>query len=170
MTPRVKRTYSSRVSRTAIPSSSPSPLESPPAAKRKRPLSDDPSLQNTPTLKKQRKAKSITVKSAKKSALGDKVKKERKWTQLHFSLDTTVLRTCPLCDLSYTKGAPDDESLHRTHCIRVRRGLEWGREEEREISKTGVEELATGVKLKDGRKGRTISFRADVGGRIGAKV
>jgi N-acetyltransferase len=75
-----------------------------------------------------------------------------------------------LCQFSYTKGAPQDESLHRAHCARVQRGMEWGREEEREKIKWGVVEVASGVPLKDGSKGRIISFRADVGGRIKSKV
>lgn len=48
--------------------------------------------------------------------------------------------------------------------------MEWGREEERESTKAGVTEAATGLKLKSGVRGRIISFRADVGGRIGSKV
>ncbi|OSX65115.1 hypothetical protein POSPLADRAFT_1083951, partial [Postia placenta MAD-698-R-SB12] len=95
---------------------------------------------------------------------------QQKLTQLHFALDTSVLRTCPLCELSYTRGAPDDESLHRKHCARVQRGLEWGKEEERELLKSGIEEIATGVKLKNSAKGRVICFRPDVGGKIGAKL
>ena len=53
--------------------------------------------------------------------------------------------------------------------------MEWGREEER-VKEGGkkdgvlVEEVAAGVKLKDGRKGRVICFRADAGGKIGHKV
>ena len=109
------------------------------------------------------------IKKGKKNA-SDAPKKQQKLTQLHFALDVTVLRTCDKCDLSYTKGAPDDESLHRKHCARVQKGLEWGREEEREALKANVEELATGVKLKNGSRGRMICFRPDVGGKIGAKV
>jgi N-acetyltransferase len=48
--------------------------------------------------------------------------------------------------------------------------MEWGREEERESGKKGVVEVVGGVRLKDGRKGRIVCFRADVGGRIGSKV
>lgn len=96
--------------------------------------------------------------------------KQKVLTQLHFSVDTTILRTCPLCDLSYTKGAPDDEALHKAHCARVLKGMEWGREEEREQVKVGVEEVAVGVKLKNGKKGRIICFKADAGGKIGQKV
>lgn len=48
--------------------------------------------------------------------------------------------------------------------------MEWGREEEKERGKAGVEEVESGVRLKDGRRGRIICFRADVGGRIGSKV
>ncbi|OCH86563.1 hypothetical protein OBBRIDRAFT_220276 [Obba rivulosa] len=177
----VKRTYGSRASRLTCPSSPPSELTSSPSGspsrKRKRPLSERVSGQNTPPPKKQNRTSLFPPKQEKKatqaklkgSAKG-KEKQKEKLTQLHFSIDTTVIRTCPLCDLSYTKGAPDDESLHRTHCARVQRGLEWGKEEERELTKTGVEELASGVKLKNGTKGRIICFRPDVGGKIGAKL
>lgn len=48
--------------------------------------------------------------------------------------------------------------------------MEWGREEEREKIKAGVVEVAAGVKLKDGRRGRVVCFKADVGGKIGSKV
>lgn len=91
-------------------------------------------------------------------------------TQLHFALDSSILRTCSLCALSYTKGAPDDEALHRSHCGRVQRGMEWGKEEERESLKASVDEVATSVKLRDGTKGRIICFPATVGGKIGTKV
>ncbi|KAJ7702301.1 hypothetical protein B0H17DRAFT_913019, partial [Mycena rosella] len=96
--------------------------------------------------------------------------KAKTFTQLHFCIDQTTLRTCPLCALSYTKGAPDDESLHKAHCARVQKGMEWGREEEKETLKAGVVEVASGVKLKDGRKGRIICFKADAGGKIGSKL
>lgn len=91
-------------------------------------------------------------------------------TQLHFALDASVLKTCSLCALSYTRGAPDDEALHRSHCGRVQRGMEWGREEERDALKASVDEVATNVKLRDGAKGRIICFPATVGGKIGTKV
>ncbi|KZT28485.1 hypothetical protein NEOLEDRAFT_1043957, partial [Neolentinus lepideus HHB14362 ss-1] len=91
-------------------------------------------------------------------------------TQLHFALETSVLCTCATCGLSYTKGAPDDEILHRSHCVRVQRGMDWAREEEKERIKAGVEEIASVVRLKDGRKGRIICFKADVGGKIGSKL
>ena len=50
--------------------------------------------------------------------------------------------------------------------------MEWGKEEERECKsgKISVEEIESGIKLKNGRKGRIICFRADVGGKIGSKV
>lgn len=91
-------------------------------------------------------------------------------TQLHFSLESSVLKTCVLCGLSYTRGAPDDEALHRSHCGRVQRGMEWGKEEEREALKASVHEVATAVKLKGGTKGRIVCFPASVGGKIGTKV
>lgn len=48
--------------------------------------------------------------------------------------------------------------------------MEWGREEEREAGKVGVEEIQSAVKLKNGKKGRIICFKANVGGRIGSKL
>ncbi|KZT68173.1 hypothetical protein DAEQUDRAFT_757738 [Daedalea quercina L-15889] len=179
MAPEAKRTYATRASRLPpVPSTPPSDLasSSPPPLKRKRSFLEDSSVQNSPTPSSKKLRKSLTslgkVKDAQKSKTSgpESTKKQRKLTQLHFSLDVTVLRTCERCDLSYTKGAPDDESLHRKHCARVQRGLEWGREEEREALKANIEELATGVKLKDGSKGRMICFRPDVGGKIGAKL
>lgn len=90
--------------------------------------------------------------------------------QLHLYTDKPTLRTCSICSLSYTKGAPDDEILHTAHCNRVQKGLEWRREEEKECMKAGVVEIVTGLKLKNGTKGRIICFRADVNGRIGHKI
>jgi len=46
--------------------------------------------------------------------------------------------------------------------------MEWGREEERAGGK--VVEVERVVGLKDGRRGRIVCFKADVGGRLGAKV
>ena len=48
--------------------------------------------------------------------------------------------------------------------------MEWGKEEEKERVKVGVEDIARGVQLKDGSKGRIISFKANVGGRLRSKV
>ncbi|KAI0636784.1 hypothetical protein C8Q77DRAFT_1094610 [Trametes polyzona] len=164
----IKRTYSTRAAKPAPPSSPPSELTSPPPLKRKRPLSDRPTEANTPSKKVRR---GLTGASAAKAKAGDAPKaKQCKLTQLHFSLDTPTLRTCPLCDLSYTRGAPDDETLHKAHCARVQRGLEWGREEQREAEKAGVEEIESRVKLSNGARGRIICFRPDVGGKIGAKL
>ncbi|EIN07753.1 hypothetical protein PUNSTDRAFT_30427, partial [Punctularia strigosozonata HHB-11173 SS5] len=115
------------------------------------------------------------VKAAKSSKPKHASQKQRpaaqKLTQLHFTLDTSVLRTCPLCELSYTRAAPDDEALHRSHCARVRRGMEWGRDEEREARAT---EIASGLRLKGEQwrhvRGRIVSVRLDVGGKTGAKL
>lgn len=87
-------------------------------------------------------------------------------TQLHLSF-TSSIRTCSLCQLSYTRGAPDDERLHKAHCARMTRGMEWGKDEE----KAGVVSVVeTGVKTRDGRTGRIVSFKADVKGKLGSKV
>ena len=48
--------------------------------------------------------------------------------------------------------------------------MEWGKEEQREAVKVGVEELQSNVKLPNGARGRVICFRPDIGGKIGAKV
>lgn len=163
----IKRTYTTRSSsKPILPSSPTSELTSPPPLKRKCPFSDRPTEQNTPSKKARRAPRA----DAKPKANDKSKSKQGKLTQLHFSLDTPTLRTCPLCDLSYTRGAPDDEALHKAHCARVRRGLEWGKDEEREAAKAGVEELHTNVKLRNGARGRVICFRPDVGGKIGSKV
>ncbi|KAI0797624.1 hypothetical protein C8Q75DRAFT_887106 [Abortiporus biennis] len=172
MSSSVKRTYSTRTLRQTIPSSPVSELTSSPPTKRKRPLIEQLSFENTP--KKRHlsfpSGASSSSASAKSKSSKQSKQKQSQLTQLHFTLESSTLRACPLCDLSYTKGAPDDELLHRSHCARVQRGLEWGREEEKEFKKADVEELESGVKLSNGSKGRIISFRADVGGKIGSKL
>jgi len=80
------------------------------------------------------------------------------------------LRTCPICDLSYTKGTQDDEALHKSHCARVQRGLEWGGDEIRESAKQGVVEIESGIRLKDGSLGRILAVNANASGKIGSKV
>ncbi|KAG2149371.1 hypothetical protein DEU56DRAFT_781869 [Suillus clintonianus] len=156
---KVKRTYSSR-SRLSIPSSS-SPPSSPPSTTKRKHLGEG--TENEPPTKKRTTTKSLPSGRPEKQ-------KQSVLRQLHFSIETSILRTCTICSLSYTRGAPDDESLHRAHCSRVQRGMEWGREEEREAERLGVEEIQSAVKLKDGKKGRIICFKANVGGRIGSKL
>ncbi|KAJ7090292.1 hypothetical protein B0H15DRAFT_778971 [Mycena belliarum] len=171
MSSTLKRTYSSRSSRTMLPSSPPSSLPSSPVAgeKRKRPLEERLENLLTPASKRTSPAAPRKIDAKPKQTAKPK-RKSNTFTQLHFCIDQTTLKTCPLCALSYTKGAPDDESLHKAHCARVQRGMEWGREEEKEKIKAGVVEVASGVKLKDGKKGRIICFKADSGGRIGSKL
>ncbi|KAJ7771687.1 hypothetical protein B0H16DRAFT_1660670 [Mycena metata] len=125
--------------------------------------SSPPSVLASPTPTPKAKAKKAAAKPPPKA-------KAKTFTQLHFCIDQTILRTCALCGLSYTKGAPDDEALHKAHCARVQKGMEWGREEEKEQLAAGVVEVASGVKLKDRKKGRIICFKADVGGKIGSKL
>lgn len=156
MSSQVKRTYKLRQNRnyTSL------------AQDRKRSLEEHRPLSLATNLPPSKRAK--TSHKGNSSAAGHKNLKTL--TQLHFCIDQTILRTCSHCGLTYTKGAPDDEALHRAHCARVQKGMEWGREEEREALKCGVTEVHRGVKLKDGRKGRIICFPADVGGKIGSKV
>ncbi|KAH9857053.1 hypothetical protein C2E23DRAFT_771149 [Lenzites betulinus] len=170
----IKRTYGTRASKPSLPSSPPSELTSPPSLKRKRPLLDRPTEANTPAKKARASTAGAKVGGASSSSASASSAKQKpkqgKLTQLHFSLDTPTLRTCPLCDLSYTRGAPDDEALHKAHCARVQRGLEWGREEQREAERARVEELDGRVKLRNGARGRIVCFRPDLGGKIGAKL
>ncbi|KAJ7837004.1 hypothetical protein B0H14DRAFT_1116018 [Mycena olivaceomarginata] len=176
MSSTLKRTYS-RANRTSLPSlppsSPPSTLSSSPVAgeKRKRPLEERLENLLTPAHKQPRTLASFIEKPKTKAKQAAKPKpKAKKFTQLHFVTDQTTLRTCPLCALSYIKAAPDDEALHKAHCARVQKGMEWGRDEEKEVLKAGVAEVASGLKLKNGTKGRIICFKADVGGKIGSKV
>jgi len=171
------RTYtSSRSSRVPLRSSSPSDISSQEYTK-KRPLTERLAFHNTPQpLKRARTTASGSTpvpKHKPKNKHKYKSKEDRppkNLTQLHFTLDSSILRTCPLCDLTYTKGAPEDETLHNSHCARVQRGIQWRRDEERAATEVKVSEIATGVKLKDGKSGRIISVNADVGGKIGSKV
>ncbi|CAE6375527.1 unnamed protein product [Rhizoctonia solani] len=95
--------------------------------------------------------------------------------QLHFfSKDTLV--TCKSCNLSYTRGSPEDESLHRAHCLRIVRGMEWSREE-RTLEKplgsgtSDVETVEERCVLPNGEVGRIVRIRCDVTkGRLGQKV
>ncbi|KIP08168.1 hypothetical protein PHLGIDRAFT_104748 [Phlebiopsis gigantea 11061_1 CR5-6] len=148
------------------------PVNAPPA---KRPLSlRAASGKAAPTapFPSSRDSKARGNPKPKKGAKEPENLKQKQLTQLHFALDTTVLRTCAVCSLTYTRAAPDDESLHRAHCARVQRGMEWGKEEEREAKngKVRIEEVRTDVKLPNGAKGRVVCFRADVGGKIGSKL
>ncbi|KAF7984983.1 hypothetical protein HWV62_9948 [Athelia sp. TMB] len=178
MSSRVTKTYGSRP-RAPVPSSPPSGLSSSPVRsptkKTLKRTCDSLDLEAPPKKRTHFLSAGSSKPKPKTKTKPLQPTKQKTLTQLHFSLDASILRTCPSCDLSYTKGAPDDEALHKAHCARVLKGMEWGREEERakEVGKKDgvlVEEVAAGVKLKDGRKGRVICFRADAGGKIGHKL
>ncbi|KAM6500638.1 hypothetical protein JOM56_003652 [Amanita muscaria] len=151
-TSNIQRTYASRRNTPSQKRSLSSDDTSPVPQKRRRILTDN------------------NHRSAKTPKPKQDGKQQKSLIQLHFCTDNTVLRTCPSCSLSYTKGVPEDEALHSAHCARIQRGMEWGREEERERVKADVREIEAGVRLKSGVKGRIICFRADVGGRTGSKV
>lgn len=68
------------------------------------------------------------------------------------------------------KGCPRRRGATPISLWPSQRGMEWGKEEEREALKASVDEVATNVKLRDGTKGRIICFPASVGGKIGTKV
>jgi len=180
----VKRTYASRPrQRPTSPQSSP-PLDIPLVdsdRKRKRALLDCVSI-NTPPKRPNTSGLSPLIfksKAVNKTSFAPRNSKTtakkptiKPLTQLHFVVKST-LRTCPSCSLSYTQGAVDDEALHRKHCARVQRGLEWGKEEEKEAHRAGVRVVEAFVRLKgrtETSHGRIIAVPAYVGGKIGAKV
>ena len=88
-------------------------------------------------------------------------------TQLHLAFSSTSMKTCKLCSLSYSCGALEDERLHKAHCQRVTRGMEWGRDEEKA---RGIQVIEEGVRLEGSPAGRIIEVRADSKGKIGSKV
>ncbi|CAA7268446.1 unnamed protein product [Cyclocybe aegerita] len=173
------------------PSSPPSTFSSSPPATpaisrpSKRPFSEvtSPSSEDRPSplfpLAKRSKlsaklSSTVKAKSSSNTKNGAPKPSQQKLTQLHFNIDQSILRTCPICDLSYTKGASGDEALHRTHCAKVQQGMEWGREEEKDRIRNGenvVTDVVTDVKLRGRKKkGRVICFSADIDGKIGAKL
>jgi len=166
MTTIIKRTYSARPK--SIPSSSSL------SANKRKSHDDETDTENTPPVVKKKQRLSASIPKSKLPETAPtrmrRVQQQKALTQLHFILESSVLRTCAICGLSYTKGAPDDEALHRSHCGRVQRGMEWGKEEERESLRAGVTEVATNVRLKNGTCGRIICFPAKVGGKIRSKV
>ncbi|KAJ3789880.1 hypothetical protein GGU10DRAFT_342094 [Lentinula aff. detonsa] len=158
MSSKVKRTYASRSDqfKTDTPTSLSFPFSSASSGKRKW-LFDE--LHSQAASAKRVKGSNSKPKS-----------KQKTLKQLHFCIDQSTVRTCTACKLTYTKGAEDDEALHRAHCARVQRGMEWGKEEERDKTSAGVKEIPNRVKLKDGKKGRVICVDATVGGKIGSKL
>lgn len=160
------RTYGAR-SRKSLPASesiaSSSDLsETTTPTPTKRPF--EPSEPNRST----KRARSSVHTTKKSKPTGNS--KQKSLIQLHFSIDQSILRRCPLCDLRYTHGAADDVALHKAHCARVQKGMEWSKEEDREGYGTSITEVKSRAKLTDGRTGRIISFPANVGGKIGNKV
>ncbi|KAJ3514090.1 hypothetical protein NLJ89_g2568 [Agrocybe chaxingu] len=195
MSSKIQRTYSrSRHAKAPAlpPSSPPSTLSSSPPATpaiprpSKRPISEvaSPSSEDRhpplfPLAKRTKLSAKSSITTKSKSSLktknsAAKSSQQKTLTQLHFNIDQSILRTCAICDLSYTKGASGDEALHRAHCAKVQQGTEWGREEEKDRIRNGenaVKEVVTDVKLRGRKKkGRVICISADIDGKIGAKV
>jgi hypothetical protein len=148
---------------------------SPPCSPRKRPFSGLSSINDSPSAKRRKTgvalaAKSPSAKSTTNRTPSKPLKKQRTLTQLHLLPDQSVMRECKECGLSYTHAATEDERIHKAHCIRVRKGMEWGREDERSLGSGELAEVAKNVKLKNGKIGRVISFRGDISGKVGRKV
>jgi len=168
----VKKTYHRRTRTMASVSSSPQVLLTPARASSKRKREEDDSENIHPTKRQNTTSKSqSTITSKNKQPPPSKKPQRKPLTQLHLAFSAQpALRSCNLCGLSYTHGTPEDESLHRSHCARVKKGMEWGLKEEKESGGVGVSVVRGDVKLKCGSYGRIISFRADASGRIGTKV
>ncbi len=186
--PVVKRTYG-RLTTTmrAIPFPPSSPhseyaLDSPeepssPTTKRKRDASQFTALfskTNTLAPPPEKKLKTQSNFSSMRTEFGGNNSATKKTTtklkQLHLTLAPTAIRHCDSCGLSYTRGSQDDEKLHRKYCLRILKGFEWGREEVRAEGKE-VQVIEKDVLLKKGKeRGRIVSFRADVVGKLGSKV
>lgn len=118
-----------------------------------------------------------SLKSRKKSA---KPKLERKGkepmkggttlTQLFFDVQSTT-KSCHLCGLSYTAGVPDDERLHKRHCSRVNKGLQWTKEEERDGLRASYRIIEEFLHVRGSKeKARIIAVDCNGVGRIGSKV
>ena len=170
----VKKTYSKRT-RTIASFSFGSPGRrvplSPANTSRKRARDENDDGENAHPAKRQnttvKPLSIITNKNKNKQPPLSKKPQRKPLTQLQLALSTKpALRSCDLCGLSYTHGTPEDECLHKSHCARVTKGMEWGREEE----KAGILVVQEDVGLKGGKHGRIISFRADASGKIGTKV
>ena len=143
-----------------------------PSPKRKRPLNDiHANAVNQPPLKR-RQTSSFKQPTKQKQQQKKSTPKSTSLTQLHFILDRSIVRSCTQCGLSYTEGSSGDESLHKTVCMRIRKGMEWGKEEERESAKTGslVTVVKDNVSLVGGERGRIVCIGAHAGGKIGSKV
>jgi N-acetyltransferase len=135
---------------------------------------NNPSLDDAlPVLKRRKTFKSV-FESTKKPLKADKkaeagaVKPLRQLTLALSSRPSMI--SCNLCALSYTRGAPEDEALHKSHCARVLRGSEWSREDEREAGRSDACSVVSMCELSSGQSGRIISIRANAGGRLGTKV
>lgn len=92
-------------------------------------------------------------------------------TQMHLAFNNNPVKPCKTCGLTYTRGAAEDEALHKTHCARVQRGLDWGRDEDKDAVRAGVQTIDAAAALRSGIDGRIVACRADIaGGKVGSKV
>ncbi|CAG8561185.1 12241_t:CDS:1, partial [Acaulospora colombiana] len=166
------KTYSKR-SRSHVPTDTSRSTPATPSKKRKRTSDDenDDSKGENRVFKRANTFKTAYT-SIKKGVSNVKpshtTRKPLQQLVLAFSAAPSLV-SCPLCDLSYTRGAPDDEDLHKIHCPRVMRGTEWGREEEREALKANVSIIESRIELSNGQHGRIISIPGSTTGKIGSK-
>ena len=127
----------------------------------------------------QKRSKSAqTATKAKPKAKPLQRNTQKTLTQLHFCIDKSTIRTCSLCDFTYTKGAEDDEVMHKAHCARVRQGMDWTAAEEKELARlvsSGNTRIRSDIRLGGGGakskvRGRIIAFPATISGKPGKKL
>jgi N-acetyltransferase len=169
-----RKTYSKRV-RAVVDTVITMPTSPEKTLKRRRDDEENqPSVEDARPVLKKRKTFKSALESTKKPLKMDKKAEAgalKPLRQLTLALSSRPsMISCNLCALSYMRGAPEDEALHKSHCARVLRGSEWSREDEREAARSDTCSVVSTCELASGQFGRIISVRANVGGRLGAKV
>jgi len=169
-----RKTYSKRVrppidAVLSIPSSPKMALK-----RRREDAENEPVPDNAPRVLKKRKTFKEAFQSTRKlPPAGVRVQAEtgKPMRQLTLALSSKPsMVSCNICALSYMRGAAEDEALHKSHCTRVLRGSAWSRDDEHDAVRSDAYSVVSRCGLSSGQHGRIISIRANVGGRLGAKV
>ncbi|EJD53289.1 hypothetical protein AURDEDRAFT_81654 [Auricularia subglabra TFB-10046 SS5] len=125
----------------------------------------------TPSLKRKAEDDPPSKLQTRKKPATASAKAKPALTQMHLAFNNNPVKPCKTCGLTYTRGASEDEALHKTHCARVQRGLDWGRDEEKDVVRAGVQSIDAAAVLRSGLDGRIVACKADIaGGKVGAKV
>ena len=105
------------------------------------------------------------------------VRKPVKLEQMHLALSTAYISvTCKKCEMSYTRGAVEDEELHKSFCKRSAEGIEWpflNHPTRRTVKTATFEVMQEGIQIGKG-KGALIGsiwmMDGSVGGPLARKV